>query len=163
MAENILKNTQFGPDLIQLGIDAVDTKDALDKTSQALYALDLVEPTFLEALWKREQEYPTGLPGESIGFAMPHTDSDQVKKQAISIAVLKNPVKFRVMGTETDEVDVTIIFMLAIKKSEDQLQFLQALMALFQNQKTMEKLIGSQSKEEIYEIFTKFINEECIQ
>ncbi|MBO0958681.1 PTS sugar transporter subunit IIA [Neobacillus sp. MM2021_6] len=115
-------------------LEATDREDALRQMAESLQAAELVSASFEEGIIKREETFPTGLAVEPYGVAIPHTDADKVFTPQIAFASLKNPVKFQMMGNGQEEVDVSLIFMLALKKAEDQLTMLQRLMGIFQDQ-----------------------------
>lgn len=113
----------------------VSTREEVLKTmADKLYEAELVEPSFYNGILNREEVFPTGLFVDPYGIAIPHTDADRVKKPQIAFASLKRPVKFKQMGNQDNEVDVSLVFMLALKKAEEQIQMLQKLMDVFQNQ-----------------------------
>lgn len=59
--------------------------------------------------------FPTGLPTEPIGIAIPHTDAERVNRGASAVGVLPQPVVFTEMGCDDDSfVDVYAIVVLAI-------------------------------------------------
>ena len=66
-------------ELIFLDFFANDYNDFFDKISDILYEKGYVKETFKNAIKKREEEFPTGLQVESLGIAIPHTDSLHVK------------------------------------------------------------------------------------
>ena len=53
------------------------------------------------------------------------------------------------------EIQVKLIFMLALKKSDDQLSMLQKLMALFQNQEAMDALQKIDQKNDFLDLMKK--------
>ena len=67
---------------------------------------------------------------------------------------LKEPVIFKQMGDNAD-VSVKFIFMLALKKSEEQLTMLQNLMLLFQNQQVIKEIEQVSSKESFIALMKK--------
>lgn len=155
---NILENVYFTENLIELEINASDSEAALRRLAKNLRQEDLVTDTFSDAIIQREKVFPTGLALESVGVAIPHTDVEHVKKQAMAIGILKNPVKFIMMGTEDVEVEVSVLFMLAIEEPHAQLEFLQALMELFQNGPTITDIVNSKTKSEVMTKFKQSIS-----
>lgn len=104
---------------------------------------------------ERERIFPTGLQVSEIGVAIPHTDAINVNHQSISVAVLNKPVEFIHMGSEDQEVSVKIIFMLAIKDPDSQLEMLQKLIDLIQKEEILQQIIGSKSCKYISELLHK--------
>ena len=91
---------------------------------------------------------------QTIGVAIPHTDPDKVIEPQIGFMSLKHPVTFHQMG-DNAEIQVKLIFMLALKKSDDQLSMLQKLMALFQNQEAMDALQKIEQKNDFLDLMKK--------
>jgi PTS system galactitol-specific IIA component len=65
------------------------------------------------------------------------------------VGVLETPVEFEIMATNNEYVNVELVFMLAIKKPENQVFMLQKLIALCQDS---EKLMLLKKGEKIEEI-----------
>ncbi|OJG77465.1 hypothetical protein RV10_GL002439 [Enterococcus pallens] len=105
-----------------------------------------------EQVIKREEGFPTGLPTEPIGVAIPHTDAKFVHNNRVTIATLKNPIQMEVMGGMDDtKIDVSIVFLLALGQSNKQLNILQKLMGILPKAELLER-IKQGTKEEIYQI-----------
>ncbi|AUI35075.1 PTS system galactitol-specific transporter subunit IIA (plasmid) [Enterococcus faecium] len=65
-----------------------------------------MKDSFLEGITNREQEFPTGLEVNQIGFAIPHTDSAHVNSSQICFASLKEPLVFSDMTDKSHEIPV---------------------------------------------------------
>lgn len=65
------------------------------------------------------------------------------------MGVLERPIAFEMMASKDVFLDVELIFMLAIKRPEDQLVMLQKLMLLCQDEKNLQLL---KSKEKVVEV-----------
>ena len=141
----------FDKDVILFDKEATDNKDALGILADSLYKAGCVNKEFKPAILERESNFPTALNTETIGVAIPHTDADKVIEPQIGFIRLKNPVHFLQMGDNSD-VQVKLIFMLALKKSDDQLKMLQTLMGLFQNKETLTQLETINDKNEFLKI-----------
>ena len=126
---------------ILIRVDAKDARDAIHKLTAPLVETGHVMSEFAEDVWKREQSFPTGLPTQPFAIAMPHADPDHVNGSAVCIGVLKDPVRFAQMGTDGSiSLDVHLLFMLAIKEQEKQVEMIQQLMALIQSASLLEGL-----------------------
>jgi PTS system galactitol-specific IIA component len=100
----------------------------------------------------REQDFPTGLPTEPIGVAIPHTDAKYVNNNRVTIATLKKPIQMEIMGgMDEGKIDVQIIFLLALGQSNKQLNILKKLMKVLPQKELLAK-IKKGTKEEIYHI-----------
>ncbi|MEC0281419.1 PTS sugar transporter subunit IIA [Terribacillus saccharophilus] len=131
-------------------------EEILREMAENLVKEELVKTSFVTGVIEREKEYPTGLPtSSSLSVAIPHTDIEHVKKDAISIALLKEPVAFRVMGEASMETPVSIIFMLAMQQSHAQLTLLRDLMDFLQNETTLQALYDSKTKEEVVKLIDR--------
>ena len=67
-------------------------------------------------------------------------ERDTIKKSAIIVTKLKNPVNFTLMGSDTDQVPVDIVFTLAVDGGEHQLEILQKLVSMFSEPESMKKI-----------------------
>ncbi|MBO1001992.1 PTS sugar transporter subunit IIA [Pseudogracilibacillus auburnensis] len=138
----------------------VKTKDELfELMCNRLTEHGYVKESYLDAIKKREVEYPTGLKAEELGVAIPHTDSVHVNKEAISVAILNEPVTFNHMGMEDTEVEVKVVFMLAIQKPDNQLGILQIIIGMIQNKEVLNKLSNCKDESEVLAIIKQYSEE----
>ena len=86
---SVLLNT----DLISVNIEAPDRNQVLTVMADKLNGVRVAKEGFLDALLKREEIYPTGLP-ISGGVAIPHTDPQYVTRDAFAVTTLHTPVLF---------------------------------------------------------------------
>ncbi len=90
-------------------------EEIIRKLGALLYKQKFVKNSYVNAVLEREKVFPTGIATKVTGVAIPHTDSIHVKKSAIAIATLENPISFDAMGYPGKTVDnVAVIMMLAI-------------------------------------------------
>lgn len=139
-------------ELVVIDLEADSKEEVLTVLGTQLTEQGFVKEEFVESVLKREMSYPTGLPTSPFGVAIPHTDGDMVNHSKIAFASLKNPVKFTAMGQGEAQVDVKLVFMLALQKPADQLESLQKLVGLFQDPETVSKLAGIKSADELNEL-----------
>lgn len=139
-------------DLIMPQIKAANKYEILEELAKLLIFKGYVKCSFLDAVIEREKKFPTGLPTLGAGVAIPHADSNHVNMPGVAIATLEKPVKFNVMGNPEEEVDVNIVFMLAINDPKMQLQLLQEITKILQNQDVLLKLTQAKTKESILKI-----------
>ncbi len=145
-------------ELIFLDYEASDKKDLITKMGIYAQSKGYVKESFLEAILKREDLYPTGLRGENLAIAIPHTDAIHINEPAVFFTRLKNTVKFKEMGIGVDDIDVQLVFMLLIKTPEDQVDMLSNLMGLFAKPDMAEILKNSTDKEEIYNTLVSIVS-----
>lgn len=126
---------------IGASIDAEIKEVAMRKLAKLFFENGFTKESYMDAILAREEIFPTGLPTETFGVAIPHTDAVHVIRPGIAIGVLKNPIKFGMMGYPEETVDAKIMFMLAIQDPEMQIQLLQDLIELFSDTKLMTELV----------------------
>lgn len=144
-------------ELIFIDVEAKDRGEAIEKIAKELYRREYVKESYINAILDREKVFPTGLPTEEVGIAIPHTDAIHVNKSAMAIGVLKNPVIFQMMGMPEENVNVNIIFMMALNEPKGQIEMLQKLMSIFQNKSLLLKMRQAKTKEEIMKVFSNTI------
>ena len=147
----------FKEDLIMF-LEGNSKQEVFEKIVARLNKNGWVKDTYLDAVVKREEVYPTGLQAETLGVAIPHTDHMHVNEEVIAVGLVKNPVKFVHMGTEDMEVDVSIVFMLAIKKPDNQLGILQVITEIIQKKENLEKLASCSTQKEALNIIFNLLN-----
>lgn len=115
----------------------------------ALYGY--VKEGFLESLLRREEEYPTGLclHQASCHIAIPHSDPEFVNMDAVAAAVLEKPVAFRRMDDCEQEVEVSLVIMLAIRDAGEHMQMLSGAVRMLQNEKQAARLMNAGSGREL--------------
>lgn len=146
------------PDLIFLNVVAKDQKQAISYLANQLIQKQIVKPSYLEAILNREQDYPTGLQTQGGGVAIPHTDPSHVNLEAVTIGVLKQPVTFRLMENPGQSIEVDLIFMLAMKEPNSQIEMLQALVSIFQDPHCLAELRRAQSADQVLRVLEKVEN-----
>lgn len=139
----------FDESIILLDVDGSTQGEVLTAMGNNLVEKDLVKDSFIPAIITREGEFATGLPTVGVSVAIPHTDVEHVKRKTISVAVLKNPVDFGVMGDDSEMTPVKIVFMLAMDETHSQLSLLQKLMKVFQDADTLKYLVSEKDKSRI--------------
>ena len=77
----------FNERIIELGMDAKSDTDVITQLARILTQKNIVKKSFTNHVLLREKKFPTGLPVEnSLGIAIPHTDSIYVNKSQIAVA-----------------------------------------------------------------------------
>jgi galactitol PTS system EIIA component len=145
--------------MIQIGAEAANTEEAIKLLGAMMAKEGFVEEAYWEDVFKREQTFPTGLPTEPIAIAIPHADPERVIKSGIGIAVFTKPVKFRIMGSnEADELDVPVVFMLALKDFKQQTAVIRDLMLLIQSQTIVPDIYKATSPKEILKVILQGVD-----
>ncbi len=148
-----LDNKLFSDKVLIFHQDLKTQDEVFEDLNKKLLAKGVVNDEFLDAVKKREMKFPTGLQLESgFGVAIPHTDPQFVNEDQIGFMSLNNPIQFRQMGSETDKVQVKMIFILCLKEAHKQLDMLQNLMTLFGDSNQIEQLYKCKSPDEFLKI-----------
>ncbi len=138
-------------ELVLVDVEANNYEDVFKKFYNRLQGLGYVRDSFLEAIKVREKEFPTALPIEPYPVAIPHVDPEHINKPFISVARLRNTVKWAEMANNDVLHDVKYIFMLGFQHSDEHIRELQVLVANFQRKDWMDKLSKAKNEEEFYE------------
>ncbi len=128
-------------DLITFDLEADNYEEVIKKIGKDALDKGYVDEGFADAVIHREKLYPTALPTEILKVAIPHPmERDTIIKSAIIVTKLKKPVNFTLMGSDTDQVPVDIVFTLAVDGGEHQLTILQKLVGMFSEPESMKKI-----------------------
>jgi len=130
----------FNDSLIAFDLQAKDAHDVIDVLAERMHAQGLVAATYGEQTWRRELDHPTGLPTKPFCIAFPHADADGVQQSALGVAVLHEPVTFQNMADPDEGLDVRLVFMLANRDPEEQIQTLRNLAVLFGQPEKLDEL-----------------------
>lgn len=144
-------------DLVYFFKDFVERDDAIKKLASLLKENGFVKNSFTEAVIKREIIFPTGLPTEPIGIAIPHTDAEHVNKGAMAVGILSEPVVFNEMGNLDSTVNVSIITMLAISNPDALIPILMQLARTFQDKEFLGELKSAATKDKVLDLYRRII------
>jgi PTS system galactitol-specific IIA component len=151
MDKNFIK--LFDEKMMQVNAQAANTEEAIKLLGGMMASEGFVEEAYWEDVYKREQTFPTGLPTQPVAIAIPHADPDRVVKSGIAIAVFSQPVKFRIMGSnDPDELDVPVVFMLALKDFKQQTAVIRDLLTLIQSKTIISDIYSAKSTKEIIKV-----------
>lgn len=149
----------FNEELVFPNLNCKTKEETLEFLSGKLYESQYVSADFQSAILEREKTYPTGLPSEGVGIAIPHTDNKYVYKTTMAIGILNEPVLFQSMDNKNKEIKIQIILMLAIEEPHGQLEALQQVVSLIQNKKLVQKLTETTTKSEIIKLIKPYFNQ----
>jgi galactitol PTS system EIIA component len=141
--------------IILLDVEGETKEEVLKIMADQLVRKGLVKKSFVHAVIQRENQFATGLPTAGVSIAIPHTDKEHVKGKAMSIAVLKKPVDFGVMGEDHQTVPVKIVFMLVMDEADSQLILLQKLTKIFGKKEILEEIVRAEDKTTIKKVMQK--------
>jgi PTS system galactitol-specific IIA component len=122
---------QFNKLLVAFDLQANDAKEVIGSLAERLYEQGLVAEEYGAQTWAREELHPTGLPTKPFCIAFPHADADGVNQSSLAVALMSQPVKFQNMADPDESLDVMMVFMLANRNPEEQVQTLRNLAMLF--------------------------------
>ena len=148
----MMNGTLICDELCELDLAVDSTEEFFNVMSEKAKLLGYVTESFLPAIKKREQEYPTALPVEPYPVAIPHSDPVHIVKQFIAPVRLKHPIGWCEMANNDSILPVRLVFLLGFKREEGHVETLQILLQNFQNREMMEKLLGAATKEEYLDI-----------
>lgn len=140
-------------DLIEMNLNLDTKEEVITKLSELMLKNNFIKESYIEAVLKREEEFPTALSTENISFAIPHTDPEHVNKAAIAVALLKDKVNFISMEDYGQEIGVKIVFLLAITNPSKQVKVLKKLIEVMQNKEIVEELLNSKDQSKLVKIF----------
>lgn len=138
--------------LIIVDLEAESYEDVMVQLGDILIREGYVKDSYVNALITREKEFPTGLDVDGVGVAIPHTDVSHVNKAGIAIGVLKNPVTFVQMGTDDEEVEVGLVFMLAVVNPNEHIDQLQRIIAIIQDKDVLNNIQKVKDVNQIIEL-----------
>ena len=148
MADSLFNS--LTPDAILLGVEAKTNEEVIRLLADRLHTLGYVKDSYADAVVKREQSMPTGLPLErEDNVAVPHTDPEHVLKAAIAMATLKTPVDFANMEDPDETVAVGTVFLLAINDKDKQIETLQSIMGAIQSPEILDGLKLAQTTDDL--------------
>ncbi len=151
----------IGKDHIRIFEESLDQKELLRQLGDALIRTGAVHEEYIDAVCKREQDYPTGLQTGEVNVAIPHADPEHhVLKPAIAIGVARSGVPFRNMADPASEISVQVVFLIAPEKGETQLSILEQIMQLIQDQANMRKMMNAQGTDEAWSVLAQLVQVE---
>ena len=154
MREQVPFADKVREDLVLLGVEGETRDEVLYNIAKVLMEKGVAKDTFYEALLQRENEYPTGLPIGEINIAIPHTYPEHINEVAITIAIPKKPVVFRNMGDKDEEILISVILCLTMRKMDDNVKLLPALMGFFADEDNLRALLACKTPAEVISLVT---------
>jgi PTS system galactitol-specific IIA component len=136
-------------DLVVLNMEAETSNEIIEKLGALLLSKGHVKESYIQAVLEREKDLPTGLSIGDFCVAIPHTDSGHVNQSNIAIATLKHSSVFHSMVNPEEKLNVELVFLLAVKDPNLQIQLLKNLMSVFQDKELLIKLRNVTSKQEV--------------
>lgn len=148
-------NQFLNEELVFIHKHYLNSDDLFENIGEEITAKGFGTSHFIEKIKEREENFPTGLNLGHYGVAIPHTDPEFITEQFISVATLEEPVIFKSMDNIEVEVPVSLVFILGLKKAENQLIVLQNLMKIIQNETLVRQLIQEKNVQKLLNIIEK--------
>ena len=140
-------------------IKASTREEALTQMAEFLVEKGNCKPTFVEAILKREQAHPSGLPMPGPKIAIPHTDAEHVEQSVILFARLPEPVEFLSMGSPDDKLEVRMISMFALKEKKRIGDMLETLINVYQKEEILNAILDAPDSKAIFSILRDAVEE----
>lgn len=137
---------QIYDQLIFSNIELTTKEEVISFLADQLLERSIVIEGYKEALLARESIYPTGLPSNGYNIAIPHADYTFVKETTVAVGILKEPVTFKAMDNVEEDLDVSIVIMLAINEPHGQIEMLQRIVGVIQNDELRKNLVETEDK-----------------
>jgi PTS system galactitol-specific IIA component len=130
-------------------VQASDAREVIDLLAGKMHVQGLVAAEYGAQTWAREMNHPTGLPTRPFCIAFPHADAEGVHRSALGVAMMRQPVTFQNMADPDEGLDVRIVFMLANRNPDEQVQTLRNLALLFSQPAKLMELRGQTTPQEV--------------
>ena len=127
-------------------------EEAISYLAKHLQKKGYVNENYELATIKREHIFPTALPTKPIGIAVPHSETENVMKQAVVLGITDNLIEFSEMGNDESKVNVGIMFLLALKGEDNHLNYLRNIVNYCKVEDNVSRLYTSKSVNEAYRI-----------
>jgi len=126
--------------------------EAVRQAAALLVSIGAATAEYADAAVAREADYPTGLPTQPTGVALPHADRG-VLRPAISVLTLQQPVTFGEMGTGEPRVPVRVVVMLALPAGDAHVQAIGALAEMIQQPDFVPEAVRAASPDALFATF----------
>ncbi|WP_394216596.1 PTS sugar transporter subunit IIA [Brachybacterium vulturis] len=131
------------PGAAMVGLEVEDAPAVLRALSARLQEIGAVTESFEDAVLRREEKQPTGLP-TLVPAAIPHTDPEHVITPGIAIAVPKDPVAFGAIGSSGERtIWAELVVMLVLDDARSQQIALQSLVARLQEPESVRGMLAA--------------------
>jgi galactitol PTS system EIIA component len=146
----------FNTKILVSYLSATDKQDVIHRLARVLEIQGYVSADYAELVMAREEKYPTGLPTEGVAVAIPHAGVESVFSTSIAVGVLEHPVNFGNMQNPEEELPVKLVFLLANKNTDEQLNHLKRLMECFSEPQLLKDLCCATSEQAVAEILNRY-------
>ena len=149
------------PELVIMKLSSSDWEGVIRELAVLMETRGYVRPTFQDAVVTREASFPTGLPTQTIGVAIPHADIQHVLRPGMAVGRCATPVAFGTMGGARGEtISVSLVVLLALTEPHAHVDMLQRLMDFFQDADATRRVLAAKSREEIVALMSSYLSSE---
>ena len=154
MSKSILQLLE--PKGVLLSAKVKESSEVIRLLGEELFKEGYVKESFIDAAIDRESRLPTGLPlAGGINAAIPHTDIEHVLKPGLALATLAEPITFRNMAIPDSNVEVSLVFLLALEQPKAQIEMLQEIAGVLQAPDVVAALMQANSYEDVKKALEK--------
>lgn len=132
---------QFIPQLIETDLQVQNKEEVIRYLANKLQAHGFSNPSYADKVLMREQEYPTGLRTKCAAIAIPHAFDPGISGNHVALAILKHPIRFYNMEDMDSEIEVDMVFLMAISSAHEQLEMLKTIMQLLGDDTLFTRLV----------------------
>lgn len=136
------------PVLVLWGVPARSKDELFAAVYQELLQRGWVRESYLAAVKRREQEYPTGLDFGEFAVALPHIDTEHVIRSTLVMTLLEQPLAFQAMDDAEQSLACRLAIFPVLATTGDQLAFLSAVTSALQQPGFYADLIARQTPQE---------------
>ena len=148
--ESASRSTFVDTRLVTFDLAASTWQDVVRQLAANAQDFGYVTDGYADDVIAREELYPTGLPCDGLGVAVPHAmTQEHVLAPTIAYARLKEPVAFKEMGDGEHDVNVEAVFLLVAKGEKGTLQVLQDLVLMLSDADSRNRLKAASTPEQL--------------
>ncbi len=136
-------------DSILVNDTAHNSEEIIRKLGGMLFKKQYVKESYIQAVLEREKVFPTGLQTMTIGFAIPHADSQHVLQSTVAVATLTTPIIFKAMDNPDVDIPVSMVMMLAIDDPDKVVETLTKIISIVEDEGTLSQIMDATTKQEI--------------
>lgn len=154
---DLLDDFVISEENVIINLEAKTYQKVIQELGALLFINGFVKDSYVQAVLDREEIFPTGLQVKHGGIAIPHTDSEHVKRSTLGIATLSQDVDFRAMAEPDKIISVSLVMMLAVADKNKVVPVLTKIINILQNETAIASLKNATSKIDIKKIISKYI------
>jgi PTS system galactitol-specific IIA component len=127
--------------ILVMSSSAGTREDLFVEVNQHLVERGFVRATFLEALTKREHDFPTGVDFGHFAIAIPHIDPEHVVQPSALVCRSASPVTFRAMDNPDRELACRLTIWPLVTDPQTQVPLLSSVLRALQKPGVYEQLV----------------------